>query len=371
MSRTHRLTRAGLTLLATSAVGLSLAAAPAQAVGTAGLASVSGTKVDYKSARGKQSTVVLTRSGNTVTIDDRIAIKVGKGCKKVKADKTKVKCKTAKAPTRVRVWTYDRKDSIVNRTGLGMSAYGGTGNDTITGGPRNDYLYGDTGNDKIHGMAGNDHVFGDEGNDVLRGGDGNDEILDGSGTDAVYGGNGNDWFGGYNGNDKWYGEAGNDVFSPVTPYGKKEWANDADYFSGGSGYDAADYRGYSKPVSLDLDGVKGDDGVKGEKDTIAANVEDLAGGTGNDRLTGNGADNWLDGHGGNDVLYGHGGNDTLDGRGGSDKMYGGAGDDWLDGREENDRDTVTDLFDGGAHGELGDSCVVKATAATTGCENFY
>jgi Ca2+-binding RTX toxin-like protein len=369
--RSRRLTRAGLALLTTTAVYVSLAGVPAAAVSAAGLASVSGTKVSYKSARGKQSTVVLTRSGRTVTIDDRIAIKVGKGCKAVKGDKTKVKCTTAKTTTRVRVWTYDRNDAIANKTGLGMTAYAGTGNDKITGGPRGDYLYGDEGNDKIYGLAGNDHIFGDEGNDTLRGGDGHDEILDGSGNDVVHGGNGNDWFGGYNGNDKWYGEAGNDVFSPTSPYGKKEWANDADYFSGGSGHDAADYRGYTKAVSLDLDGAKGDDGVKGERDTITADVEDLAGGSGKDRLVGNGADNWLDGSGGNDVMYGHGGQDTLHGFGGTDKMYGGAGDDWLDGREDGDRDTVTDLFDGGAHGEIGDSCVVKAAAATTGCENFY
>ncbi|MBB2947952.1 Ca2+-binding RTX toxin-like protein [Actinoplanes lutulentus] len=371
MPRTRRSTRAGLALLAAAAVYISVTGVPAQAVSSAGLASVSGTKVQYKSARGKQSAVVLTRSGNTVTIDDRVAIKIGKGCKAVKGDKTKAKCRTSAAPTRVRVWTYDRKDSIVNRTGLGMTAYAGTGNDKVTGGPRGDYLYGDEGNDKIYGLAGDDHIFGDEGNDTLYGGDGRDEILDGSGTDVIRGGNGNDWFGGYSGNDKWYGEAGGDVFSPMQPYGKKEWAADADYFSGGSGRDGVDYRGYSKAVSLDLDGVKGDDGAKGEKDTIAADVEDLAGGSGNDRLIGNGAGNWLDGGDGNDVMYGHGGVDDLTGFGGADKMYGGAGDDWLDGREDGDRDTVTDLFDGGAHDEFGDSCVVKTGARTTGCENFY
>jgi hypothetical protein len=41
--------------------------------------------------------VVITRSGNTITIDDRVAISAGKGCKKVKGDKTKVICTTTGA----------------------------------------------------------------------------------------------------------------------------------------------------------------------------------------------------------------------------------------------------------------------------------
>ena len=91
--------------------------------------------MQYKAAKGKQNKVVVTRSGNTVTVDDKVAVKAGKGCKAVKGDKTKVRCTTKKAPTRVRVYTYDRNDSIVNKTGLATTADGGTGNDSITGGP--------------------------------------------------------------------------------------------------------------------------------------------------------------------------------------------------------------------------------------------
>ncbi len=360
-----------MALFAATTVAVSATAFPAQAVSSAGLASVvNATKVQYKSARGKQSKVVVTRSGNTITIDDKVAVKAGKGCKAVKGDKTKARCTTKKAPTRVRIYTYDRNDSIVNRTGLAMTGDGGTGSDTITGGPRGDYLYGLEGNDKIYGLGGGDHIFGDEGNDTLYGGDGNDEILDGAGTDVVSGGNGNDWFGGYHGRDRFYGEAGNDMFAPMQPTGS-EVKTDADYFSGGIGVDGVEYNAYHKPVSLDLDGVKGDDGMKGEHDTIAADVENLLGGWGADRLVGNNGDNWLFGGGGNDVLYGNGGNDDLGGAGGADKLYGGVGDDWLEGREEGDVDRVVDLMDGGAHGAVGDSCVAKTRAQITRCENFY
>src|SRR6188508_2036217 len=98
MSRTT-LAAAGLALLATTAA-VGLAAAPAQA-SAGGLASVYATvKVQYKAAKGKQNKVVITRAGNTITIDDVVAVKAGKGCKKVKGDKTKVRCTTRKAPTR-------------------------------------------------------------------------------------------------------------------------------------------------------------------------------------------------------------------------------------------------------------------------------
>ncbi|MDE4175261.1 calcium-binding protein [Phaeobacter sp. PT47_59] len=57
---------------------------------------------------------------------------------------------------------------------------------------------------------------------------------------------------------------------------------------------------------------------------------------GNDKLTGNGADNRLEGRGGNDVLKGAGGNDTLLGDEGRDKLIGGKGSDTLDGGAGND-----------------------------------
>lgn len=60
-------------------------------------------------------------------------------------------------------------------------------------------------------------------------------------------------------------------------------------------------------------------------------IENAIGGSGNDTLTGNDADNNLDGGGGNDALYGSAGNDKFDWdvskRAGDDTMYGGNGDD--------------------------------------------
>jgi serralysin len=59
----------------------------------------------------------------------------------------------------------------------------------------------------------------------------------------------------------------------------------------------------------------------------ASLIENAIGGSGNDTITGNNANNKLIGGAGNDTLIGGAGNDTLDGRSGFDVMIGGVGDD--------------------------------------------
>ena len=157
-----------MTLSAAVAVSapLLLSALPAQAVGRAGLlAVVDGTVVEYKAAAGKQSTVTVTRQGATVTVDDKVAIKVGAGCARVKGDKTRARCTPGAAPTRLRVYTYDRDDTVVNDTDLPITADGGTGRDKLTGGPDHDRLYGRSGHDVLKGHGGNDTLYGGSGND--------------------------------------------------------------------------------------------------------------------------------------------------------------------------------------------------------------
>ena len=60
-------------------------------------------------------------------------------------------------------------------------------------------------------------------------------------------------------------------------------------------------------------------------------IENAVGGSGNDSIIGNAADNTLDGAIGNDSLTGGIGNDALDGGSGNDTLTGDAGDDALDG----------------------------------------
>ncbi|MEU7909137.1 calcium-binding protein [Actinoplanes sp. NPDC049118] len=364
MSRSVWLSRVGVALLVTiSAGGL---AAPARAAAT-GVASVyETTKVQYKAATGKQNKIVVTRSGNTITIDDTVTVKAGKGCKAVKGDKTRATCKTSKAPTRVRVYSGDRNDSISNKTNLAITADGGTGNDTITGGALadtlrgrdgadtiwagggRDSLHGDAGADRIYGGAGddmisggtgndridgqwdNDFVGGDEGNDVLYGGTGIDHVNGQYGDDNLYGGAGGDWLQGDSGKDRVYGDAGHDF---IYAHSVDDAPKDADYYAGGSDTDTVTYGSYRVAITADADGVQGDDGASGEHDTIAADVEELFGGAGNDRLYGTAGDNYLRGYEGNDTILGGGGDDLLRGDEGKDQLDGQAGDDHLLGDE--------------------------------------
>jgi serralysin len=366
VSRSMWAARVGMILLATISVGA--LAAPAEAASSTGVASVvEGTKVQYKAGKGKTNKVVVTRSGRTVTIDDRVTVKAGKGCKAVKGDKTKVRCTTSKTPTRVRVYLYDLNDSVVDRSDLPMTADGGTGKDTITGGPKGDLLRGGTNTDHIYGLGGNDRIEAGSGNDHLYGGDGNDHLIDDDGNDVVYGNNGNDWFEDGNGNDKYYGGAGNDSFDLFQPHGSVK--NHSDLVSGGAGDDYVSFAAYSKGISVSLDG-KANDGLPGEHDNIGRDVESIFGGFGNDHLYGGPEDDFLEGNWGDDVIYGEGGNDTLVGQQGSDKFYGGAGDDALLGDDYEDPKKSHDALDGGTNGTRGDACYPTTGDTVTNCEQI-
>lgn len=127
-------------------------------------------------------------------------------------------------------------------------------------------LAGNRGNDTLIGGAGDDSIEGHEGNDWLDGGLGSDEILGGIGTDTI------------------------------------TYASRAD------------------GVTINLDG-KWNDGAHREWDNVAADLEVLRGGAGDDFLRGSSANN---------TLFGYAGNDTLVGNGGADKLFGGAGTDLAD-----------------------------------------
>lgn len=75
-------------------------------------------------------------------------------------------------------------------------------------------------------------------------------------------------------------------------------------------------------------------------------IENATGGSGNDTIVGNVADNRLQGNAGTDSLTGGDGNDTLLGGDGADTLLGGAGDDSLDGGAGDDR------LEGGAGSDI-------------------
>jgi Ca2+-binding RTX toxin-like protein len=213
-------------------------------------------------------------------------------------------------------------------------------------------VHGGDGNDQLTDRAGSNELFGDAGSDWLYGGAGDDRLHGGDGTDQIYG---------EAGNDTTEGGEGTDFF--VAGFGD----DGTDVVRGGDGIDYADYSRRSTPVTVTLDGVA-DDGAAGENDALAADVESVRGGGGDDHLTGNGEANTLDGGagndriaglGGDDSLYGDRGDDSVDGGAGADSLAGGPGRDTVRGGGGNDSlsvgehtgegiDIDPDLYDGGA-----------------------
>ena len=85
---------------------------------------------------------------------------------------------------------------------------GGSGNDTIYGGPGGD----DTNRDDIDGGPGDDRLFGGRGDDTLYGGEGNDTLKGGAGADTIWAGSGDDRLDGGAGADVLDGGIGFDTF---------------------------------------------------------------------------------------------------------------------------------------------------------------
>jgi hypothetical protein len=210
--------------------------------------------------------LVVEQSGDTFTLTNVFPIRPGKDC--VAVDERQVRC-VARRPGRYVNVSVGGGDDVVHAEATTAMAY----------------MYLRDGDDAAFGGSGDDVVEGGSGDDTLNGGAG-DDILD--------------------------GETG------------------ADVHIGGPGCDEVTYRFRDEPVTADLDAATGDDGAAGEGDTIATDVEAIAGGSGDDTLTGNDGPNSLRGDDGRDRLDGRGGADDLYGDRGDDTLDGGAGDDYCD-----------------------------------------
>lgn len=189
-------------------------------------------------------------------------------------------------------------------------------------------------------------LLGGMGDDTLTG---DDSTIKGHASDAklrgdtIYGGSGDDRLSGGLGNDILYGEAGDDTFDETT-YGDADdnhtldvtydaqGATGADTFVGGDGIDTVDYSARTAAIRAVMDGdirtlltilpaitTAKNDGESGEFDNIISDVENLLGGSGPDKLTGNALGNLLRGGAGDDELVGLAGDDTFDERTGWDE----------------------------------------------------
>lgn len=257
----------------------------------------------------------------------------------------------------------DRYDAV---EGLSGSAYG----DTLRGGAGGNLLQGQAGNDLLEGRAGDDRLEGGAGDDRLRPGLGRDTLIGGSGTDtAVYRGlsqavtvdlavqannargalghqfdsienvagtgfgdritgnaganridglQGSDVLSGWSGDDVLKGGKGNDTLTG---------GSGDDGLNGGKGRDWADYSASGAVrVSLAITAAQ-DTGAQGFDRLVA--IENLRGGAGDDRLTGNARANTLIGGSGDDRIDGGAGKDRIAGQAGNDTLAGGDGFDTL------------------------------------------
>jgi Ca2+-binding RTX toxin-like protein len=151
---------------------------------------------------------------------------------------------------------------------------------------------------------------------------------------------------GTGGPDHLVGTPGPDVIEGLRGPDFIDGGGGADVICGGLGPDTVSYADHELDVTVDLDGVSGDDGSAedgppGLRDTVAGDVEHVVGGYGDDVLTGGSGANTLTGGPGDDALSGVGGVDTLTGSSGDDVLVGGDGNDRLFGL------TGLDGLDGG------------------------
>lgn len=378
-------------------------AVPAYAAGA--VAYVSATGLYYVDVPGPTSTRLFVRSsGSTYTLDADHYVLASTGCTyPAPSDTTLVSCTgTIDSATIKMDGGDDFVDFYPSSTAIVSHIYGGAGNDQLLGADGVDYLYGDAGNDYLNGYDGQDWLVGGPGADQLYGGAGwgdmasyadhtapvdisidgvagNDgsageadtvgtdiEMLEGgSGNDRLTGDDGDNILRGCGGNDQLYGRGGDDgLYGDADgEYGEDGHDNDrwngcatapigADYFSGGAGSDMVGYHLHTGPVVADLDGTTGDDGQAGEGDTIAPDVENIAGGYADDILTGDANANILNGGPGSDRLFGLAGDDWLIGEDGDDKLYGAAGADILVGSDG------SDLCDLGGDGTSATECEI-------------
>jgi serralysin len=176
-------------------------------------------------------------------------------------------------------------------------------------------LFGDNATATANDNAANS-LAGTGGGDLLKGFGGSDTLTGGAGNDRMFGGDGNDSF-------------------VMSSGGTGSYGNDS--MDGGAGVDYLEFNNGVAQSGIVVDlaaGTLAGGGAAGAGSATLVNIENVMGGQFGDRITGNGADNyvyaWLgddtvNGGAGFDTLYGVDGNDVLNGGAGNDYLIGGAG----------------------------------------------
>lgn len=198
-----------------------------------------------------------------------------------------------------------------------------------------DLLYGFENIVGTDNAAAGDFLSGDNGNNIIDGGAGNDVLRGNGGADTLRGGDGDDLF-----------------------YGGGAAGAGADIYDGGAGsFDHITYQDATSGVTVALGANGASATVSG--DVNAANdkligIEEIRGGSGADRFTGNNLAHTLNGFTGNDTLIGGTGDSNLRGENGDDTIIASTG--------------TNETYDGGTGDEtagIGDTLSFATFAANT------
>jgi Ca2+-binding RTX toxin-like protein len=255
------------------------------------------------------------------------------------------------------IYANDGADFIDAKEGKDL-IFAGAGDDTVLGGADDDRLYGGEGNDLMRGGLGDDALNGGEGVDTvtfedvensilvdlqsgISEGEGNDtlsnfeNIIGSEYSDTLKGNSGDNLIEAKKGDDLLVGNDGNDTLEGGEGNDYLRGGAGDDLLRGGDGNDSADYADAQAAVIVDLSVGAVQDTQGAGKDTFES-IENIAGSSYDDTLTGDGQINLLEGNSGNDLLHGAQGADTLFGNQGDDKLFGDEGDDTLDGNDGDD-----------------------------------
>ena len=193
-------------------------------------------------------------------------------------------------------------DDRVNIRGTLANSEGETIGVTIFGGDGNDRISGSKGDDTIDGGDGDDRIKGRQGNDAIDGGGGDDRIKGQQGDDTIDGGDGDDRISGNRGADRLEGGSGDD---------RVNGGQDDDLIIGGPGEDRMNGQGGEDTVSFETSeaGVdvslarkRAEDDGFGGSDRRLKGFENLTGSPFDDTLEGSRKKNIIDGGDGTDTI---------------------------------------------------------------------
>jgi Ca2+-binding RTX toxin-like protein len=252
--------------------------------------------VTFKAARGEANDVTVTEPAGQLRFhDDANRVRARGDCEQV--NRSTAVCPLTEDNAKVKLGDRDDRARVAGLTTI----LGGSGDDRLRGSAGFNSLDGQGGDDTLRGAGDGDHLTGGPGRDRLFGGNGDDDLIDGetdgnAARDVYRGGSSRDTAG---------ADRGDQIF-----YTKRDEPLNIDLLRG------------KNPLLSDrvMKGAEGDD-IEG--------LESVAGGSGDDRLWGDGDDNLLEGNGGDDHVNGRSGDDIVMGGTGIDRLKGDTGRDGL------------------------------------------